>query len=371
MFLFFLYQGLLWGGLNKQKSFLSILPSFPFFIFCHFPFILLFSSFESALTPLSCLFFFFPTRSFNLHPKTWPMDSHHRPSPSPEVLSNDDSARAGTRKRTRTTLNQLRVLEETFTERPSPDSKLRKQLSDDLGMSERSIQIWFQNRRAKVKLLKKRAKMKEEQQASVKKATCSLPPSNKRPLVDKPMAQPNAQPLPPRSVAARMPFHRAWSYDMAKDMPPPVVYSPAAHALPPHWNYPYYPMAPPPPVGAAPPHHGYRSYPRPMYQQQQQQHHPDQQLTDGMASLAFSDMMQSQLQQQPQPLYHPPPTPTSYLLPISKPKQSFSLPPQTYRHGSQFSSSPTSDVTDESGRRYGELVCARRGQNLDCTLFKL
>ncbi|KAI8580171.1 hypothetical protein K450DRAFT_238495 [Umbelopsis ramanniana AG] len=262
---------------------------------------------------------------------------NHRPSPSPEQFSNDD-ARIGTRKRTRTTLNQLRVLEETFTERPSPDSKLRKQLSDDLGMSERSIQIWFQNRRAKVKLLKKRAKMKEEQQVSAKKASCSLPPSNKRP-VDKPMAQPNVQ--PPRSVAARMPFHRAWSYDMAKDMPPPVVYSPAAHALPPHWNYPYYPMAPPP---TAPPHHSYRPYPRPLYQQPPQ---PDQQLTDGMASLAFSDMMQSQ-----QPLYHPPPTPTSYLLPISKPKQSFSLPPQTYRHGSQFSSSPTSDMTDESGRRY-------------------
>ncbi|KAG2182642.1 hypothetical protein INT44_005621, partial [Umbelopsis vinacea] len=264
---------------------------------------------------------------------------NHRPSPSPEQLSNDE-ARIGTRKRTRTTLNQLRVLEETFTERPSPDSKLRKQLSDDLGMSERSIQIWFQNRRAKVKLLKKRAKMKEEQQVSAKKASCSLPPSSKRP-VDKPMAQPNNV-QPPRSVAARVPFHRAWSYDMAKDMPPPVVYSPAAHALPPHWNYPNYPMAPPPPPPSVP-HHGYRSYPRPLYQQQQS----DQQLTDGMASLAFSDMMQSQ-----QPVYHPPPTPTSYLLPISKPKQSFSLPPQTYRHGSQFSSSPTSDITDESGRRY-------------------
>jgi hypothetical protein len=290
-------------------------------------------------------------------------------STSPEPQSNDSSS--GTRKRTRTTLNQLRVLEETFVDMPSPDSKLRKRLSEQLGMSERSIQIWFQNRRAKVKLLKKRAKMKEhqhqEQQHSVKKATAanSLPPVIKRaPLADKrapmlhPTSQPTSKPAIPRSVAARMHFNRAWSYDMAKDMPPPVVYSPAAHALP-YWNYPYYPMGPPapPPASAYARPTMYHSPAPPPSAPAPLRNEADRQLAADMASLAFSDIMQGQQlhHPQPHPLYHQPPPHASYLLPSAKHKQqSFSLPPQDYRHGSQFSSSPISDMTDESGRRYGK-----------------
>lgn len=298
------------------------------------------------------------------------------PSPSPEPQSNDGDQSSVTRRRTRTTLNQLRVLEETFAEMPSPDSKLRKQLSTELGMSERSIQIWFQNRRAKVKLLQKRAKMKEQQQSN-KKGTVSLPPRVKRtPLADKPVLQPTSQPLPAtttmqkshlhRSVAARAPFNRAWSYDMAKDMPPPVVYSPAAHALP-YWNYSYYPMGPPAPPSLPPSMP--QSYARPMYHPPPppQRHEPDRQLAADMASLAFSDIMHGQLHHpQPVPLYHQPP-PASYLLPSAKHKQqSFSLPPHDYRHGSQFSSSPISDMTDESGRRYGKL-----SRSLYSTFFKI
>ncbi|EIE80138.1 hypothetical protein RO3G_04843 [Rhizopus delemar RA 99-880] len=63
------------------------------------------------------------------------------------------------RKRTRATPEQLSVLEKTFTINQSPNSRIREQLSRELGMSERSIQIWFQNRRAKVKNIAKRSSM--------------------------------------------------------------------------------------------------------------------------------------------------------------------------------------------------------------------
>ncbi|CAO3702669.1 unnamed protein product, partial [Rhizopus stolonifer] len=71
------------------------------------------------------------------------------------------------RKRTRATADQLSVLEDTFAGNVSPNSKLRKQLADRLQMSERSIQIWFQNRRAKVKHMQKRAQM-QMHQASIR-----------------------------------------------------------------------------------------------------------------------------------------------------------------------------------------------------------
>lgn len=71
------------------------------------------------------------------------------------------------RKRTRATADQLSVLEDTFAVNVSPNSKLRKQLAEQLQMSERSIQIWFQNRRAKVKHMQKRAQM-QMHQASIR-----------------------------------------------------------------------------------------------------------------------------------------------------------------------------------------------------------
>lgn len=61
------------------------------------------------------------------------------------------------RKRTRTSPEQLAILEKSFTSNPSPNNRVREQLSHQLGMPERSIQIWFQNRRAKVKNQAKRS----------------------------------------------------------------------------------------------------------------------------------------------------------------------------------------------------------------------
>ncbi|KAI9101107.1 hypothetical protein DFS34DRAFT_578471, partial [Phlyctochytrium arcticum] len=61
------------------------------------------------------------------------------------------------KKRSRATPEQLAILEDTFATNTSPNAKLREILAGKVNMTERSIQIWFQNRRAKVKLIHKRA----------------------------------------------------------------------------------------------------------------------------------------------------------------------------------------------------------------------
>ncbi|KAK6090232.1 hypothetical protein P3W45_000780 [Vairimorpha bombi] len=55
--------------------------------------------------------------------------------------------------RKRTSKKQLEVLEKTFETCIRPDSKCRKKLGDQLNMTPRAVQIWFQNRRAKIKKL--------------------------------------------------------------------------------------------------------------------------------------------------------------------------------------------------------------------------
>ncbi|GJE85680.1 homeobox domain-containing protein [Phanerochaete sordida] len=57
------------------------------------------------------------------------------------------------RKRSRVTPEQLAHLERFFAADRSPTAARRKEISDMLGMTERQTQIWFQNRRAKAKLL--------------------------------------------------------------------------------------------------------------------------------------------------------------------------------------------------------------------------
>ncbi|KAI9319072.1 homeobox domain-containing protein [Dichotomocladium elegans] len=56
-----------------------------------------------------------------------------------------------TRKRTHLKQHQLTVLQNSFAANPLPDGTIRSQLARELGVSERTIQIWFQNRRAKAR----------------------------------------------------------------------------------------------------------------------------------------------------------------------------------------------------------------------------
>jgi len=54
-------------------------------------------------------------------------------------------------KRERITPKQKMVLETVFVTQKLPSYQLRDQLSQSLGMSPKRVQVWFQNKRAKIK----------------------------------------------------------------------------------------------------------------------------------------------------------------------------------------------------------------------------
>ncbi|KAI8080715.1 uncharacterized protein B0P05DRAFT_596323 [Gilbertella persicaria] len=137
-------------------------------------------------------------------------------TPTPPPAHSDES-----KKRTRVTPSQLSVLEETFSVSATPDSKMRKQLAYKLQMPERSIQIWFQNRRAKVKMLQRRVLLRQEQEAARARLCAEATGQH---------AYPSSSPYwylqqqQVRHMQTKLPIHRAWSTDiMSTDafIPPP------------------------------------------------------------------------------------------------------------------------------------------------------
>ncbi|KAL8768895.1 MAG: hypothetical protein Q9209_004949 [Squamulea sp. 1 TL-2023] len=60
-------------------------------------------------------------------------------------------------KRQRATQDQLITLEVEFNKNPTPTAAVRERIAQDISMTERSVQIWFQNRRAKIKLMAKKS----------------------------------------------------------------------------------------------------------------------------------------------------------------------------------------------------------------------
>lgn len=77
-----------------------------------------------------------------------------------EILENQiKREEAPKKKRTRTSTEQLRILQKAFATDPMPNSSARLALSKRLGMNARAVQVWFQNRRAKEKLDAKRMEL--------------------------------------------------------------------------------------------------------------------------------------------------------------------------------------------------------------------
>ncbi|EAW10472.1 homeobox domain-containing protein [Aspergillus clavatus NRRL 1] len=60
-------------------------------------------------------------------------------------------------KRQRATQDQLVTLEVEFNKNPTPTAATRERIAQEINMTERSVQIWFQNRRAKIKMLAKKS----------------------------------------------------------------------------------------------------------------------------------------------------------------------------------------------------------------------
>lgn len=66
-------------------------------------------------------------------------------------LSTSPTPTTSTRKRTHLKSSQVAILQESFNSNPLPDSSVRSRLARELAVTERTIQIWFQNRRAKAR----------------------------------------------------------------------------------------------------------------------------------------------------------------------------------------------------------------------------
>lgn len=77
----------------------------------------------------------------------------HLPTSVGSYSSQRPSAALPTRKRTHLKPSQLAVLQASFQNNPLPDASIRHKLAQELGVSERTVQIWFQNRRAKARKL--------------------------------------------------------------------------------------------------------------------------------------------------------------------------------------------------------------------------
>ncbi|XP_022673148.1 LIM/homeobox protein Lhx3-like isoform X2 [Varroa jacobsoni] len=91
-------------------------------------------------------------------------------------------AREGSTKRPRTTITakQLETLKSAYNQSPKPARHVREQLSRDTGLDMRVVQVWFQNRRAKEKRLKKDAGGKARWVASAGEYFTGAPPGGRK-----------------------------------------------------------------------------------------------------------------------------------------------------------------------------------------------
>jgi hypothetical protein len=83
--------------------------------------------------------------------------SSSTPSPTASAAASTSSSRRPPRKSTltqqqknqkrrRATQDQLATLEVEFNKNPTPTASVRERIAQDINMTERSVQIWFQNR---------------------------------------------------------------------------------------------------------------------------------------------------------------------------------------------------------------------------------
>ncbi|CAO3631054.1 unnamed protein product [Mucor fragilis] len=125
---------------------------------------------------------------------------------------------SATRRRTHLKPSQVAVLQETFVTNTLPDAAVRSQLAHELGVTERTVQIWFQNRRAKARKL----------EASSGGSMSSLVPNVRtgwidlpKPLQQQQQQQQHHQPRQPNHPSSDQPnpFHSLLTTDTFENEP--------------------------------------------------------------------------------------------------------------------------------------------------------
>ncbi|KAG2018156.1 hypothetical protein CC2G_007606 [Coprinopsis cinerea AmutBmut pab1-1] len=145
-------------------------------------------------------------------------------------------------KRSRVNHVQLKRLEELFAMDPAPPPMVRKEIAEELQMSERQTQIWFQNRRAKEKNITGAAKRQRRSKHAPKPVSA---PTTRRstpearvisrppllPAPSPPLPQPSAsQPLT-RSITPPPPLTTGFDFELQHllNETSPVTIIPATH----------------------------------------------------------------------------------------------------------------------------------------------
>lgn len=143
------------------------------------------------------------------------------PASSPSLSASSPTSTTS-KKRTRASVEQLAILEDTFLTNQSPNSKVREILAKKVKMSERSIQIWFQNRRAKVKQAQKRSELVQQEAMKAQYLNnCAAAGVAPQPMYGfgAPTAGVKAFPMAGHmhpSAMIRAPLSRSTSYDNAR-----------------------------------------------------------------------------------------------------------------------------------------------------------
>lgn len=100
------------------------------------------------------------TEMVSMSPENAPIKMSSTPSPAASNAASTASASTSRRparkstltqqqknqKRQRATQDQLLTLEMEFNKNPTPMAAVREKIAEDINMTERSVQIWFQNR---------------------------------------------------------------------------------------------------------------------------------------------------------------------------------------------------------------------------------
>lgn len=147
-----------------------------------------------------------------------------------------------TKHRRRTSRAQFKILETSFYENAKPNATMRRWLAHKLGMTPRSVQVWFQNRRAKAKSQLKKH-VNAATMAAAASSSSSLSPSSSSPSLSSLSSSPHSFMVQQQPSSSMPDHHQQSSFysPMMMNMESPIDHQ-YSMDYPPHLITPNIPM---------------------------------------------------------------------------------------------------------------------------------